>query len=461
MNNNYDAIIIGFGKGGKTLAGAMERQGWKVAMIEQSDKMYGGTCINIACIPSKSLAYQSKYAAFMNPNSFEDQNAYYTQAISEKNELVSFLRSKNYHNLSDKEGITVFTGKASFISSHEIKVAMKEETVKLTAERIFINTGATPIVPNIQGIHASKYVYNSTTLMDLMELPKHLVIIGGGYIGLEFASMYANYGSDVTVLDGAEAFLKREDRDIAKEVLKTLEGKGIRYISGAQVQTVQDKKPDGTRVIYLRSGADQPETIEADAILLATGRKPNTEELNLAHAGVAVNEKGAIQVDEHLKTNIPHIWAIGDVKGGPQFTYVSLDDYRIIKDQLFGAGKRSTKDRVNIPYSVFIDPPLSRVGLSEDEAREQGYETKIAKMPVAASPRARLMKETQGVLKAVVDAKTDQILGCTLFCTESSEIINIVQIAMQTGQSYTFLRDQIFTHPTMSEVFNDLFGQME
>lgn len=454
--NEYDAIIMGFGKGGKTLAGAMAGQGWKVAMVEQSADMYGGTCINIACIPSKSLAYQSERIIDDNRKSFEDQKAYYAGAISSKDELVSMLRSKNYHKLSDQEGITVFTGKASFESPHQVKVEMQDETVLLTAERIFINTGAVPIVPDVAGLSSSSYVYNSTTLMDQSVLPKRLVIIGGGYIGLEFASMYANYGSEVTVLDGSKVFLGHEDRDIAAEVLKTLESKGIRYTSGVQVQSVKDKEEGGAEVRYIGK-AGRSETIVADAILLATGRKPNTEELNLDKAGVRVDEKGTILVNEHLQTHVPHIWAIGDVKGGPQFTYVSLDDYRIIKDQLFGVGKRKIGDRVNIPYSVFIDPPFSRVGLTEEEARKQGYRVKIAKMSASASPRAQLMKQPEGFLKAVIDAETEQILGCALFCAESSEMINIAQIAMQTGQKYTFLRDHIFTHPTMSEVFNDLF----
>ncbi|MWV45955.1 pyridine nucleotide-disulfide oxidoreductase [Paenibacillus sp. HJL G12] len=457
--NKYDAIIIGFGKGGKTLAGAMEGQGWKVAMIEQSANMYGGTCINIACIPSKSLAYQSEHAESFHRESFQNQKAYYHKAISSKDELVSSLRSKNYHKLSDKGGMTVFTGKASFESSREVKVEMQDETIILTAERIFINTGAVPIVPNIEGIGECHRVYDSTTLMEQTELPKRLVIVGGGYIGLEFASMYANFGSEVTVLDGAKEFLGREDRDIAEEILKTLEDKGIQYQSNAKVQSVKDME-GGAQVIYLLDG-EHPETVQTDAILLATGRKPNTEGLHLDKAGVTLDEKGAIQVDKHLQTSVPRIWAMGDVKGGPQFTYISLDDYRIVKDQLFGDGTRNTEDRVNIPYSVFIDPPLSRVGLTEEEARKQGFQIKIAKMPVAASPRAQLMKETEGILKAVVDAETEQILGCALFCTESSEIINIAQIAMQTGQKYTFLRDHIFTHPTMSEIFNDLFEQVK
>ncbi|WP_042349827.1 FAD-dependent oxidoreductase [Bacillus massiliigorillae] len=456
--DKYDAIIIGFGKGGKTLAADLANRNWKVAVVERSAKMYGGTCINIGCIPTKSLVHQSKQGEIKQLNNFADQKNYYETAIENKNQLISFLRQKNFDNLDSKENITVFTGKASFQSAREVVVQTETESIVLSAEKIFINTGAETIIPNIKGLKESKSVYTSTSIMELSQLPKRLAIIGGGYIGLEFASMYSGFGSEVTVIEGSSTFIPREDRDIAGLVKEALEKKHITIKMSAKVQEVREENNE--TIISYNVDGDTYE-LAADAILLATGRKPNVDGLNLEAAGVEIDERGAIKVDSTLRTSVPHIWAIGDVKGGLQFTYISLDDYRIIKNDLFGNKQRQVNDRTTVPYSVFIDPPLSNVGLGEDEAREKGYDIKVAKLPAAGIPRARLINETTGLMKAIVDAKTNKILGCSLFCAESSEIINIVDIAMKTGQDYTFLRDHIFTHPTMSEALNDLFSQIK
>ncbi|AIQ33389.1 pyridine nucleotide-disulfide oxidoreductase [Paenibacillus sp. FSL R5-0345] len=444
--NKFDAIIIGFGKGGKTLATELANRKWKVAVIERSKEMYGGTCINIACIPTKSLAYQAH------------QGKDYEEAIHNKDQLISFLRQKNYDNLNQNENIEVINGEASFLSDHEVQVKEAGETKILTADKIFINTGAETIIPTIDGIQDSKFVYTSTSIMDLKELPTKLAIIGGGYIGLEFASIYSQFGSQVTVLEGSSKFIPKEDRDVAEAVLQTFTKKNIEVKLKAKVIGLKDVK-DGTVISFSIDGAIQE--LKVDAVLVATGRKPNIEGLNLEAAGVEVTDRGAIKVDPSLKTSVPHIWALGDVKGGLQFTYISLDDYRIVRNDLFGDHSHTTNDRDAVPYSVFIDPPLSRVGISEEAATEQGLEIKVAKLPSAAIPRARLINETEGFLKAIVDAKTNKILGATLFCAESSEVINIVSMAIQTGQDFTFLRDHIFTHPTMSEALNDLFSQIK
>lgn len=444
--NKFDAIIIGFGKGGKTLATELANRKWKVAVIERSKKMYGGTCINIACIPTKSLAYQAH------------QGEDYIEAVHNKDQLISSLRQKNYDNLNQNENIEVINGEASFLSDHEVQVKDAGETKILTADKIFINTGAETIIPTIDGIQDSKFVYTSTSIMDLKELPTKLAIIGGGYIGLEFASIYSQFGSQVTVLEGSSKFILKEDRDVADAVLQTFTKKNIEVKLNAKVIGLKDVK-DGTVISFSIDGAIQE--LKVDAVLVATGRKPNIEGLNLEAAGVEVTDRGAIKVDPSLKTTVPHIWALGDVKGGLQFTYISLDDYRIVRNDLFGDHSHTTNDRNVVPYSVFIDPPLSRVGISEEAAVEQGLEIKVAKLPAAAIPRARLINETEGFLKAIVDAKTNKILGATLFCAESSEVINIVSMAIQTGQDFTFLRDHIFTHPTMSEALNDLFSQIK
>lgn len=447
----YDAIIIGFGKGGKTLAAELAKRNFTVAMIERSDKMYGGTCINIGCIPTKTLVHSAELAD--KNASWEQKQAYYRRSVARKEEVTSFLRQKNYHNLADNPNITVYTGTGSFIAPDAVEVRMAEETIQLQAPQIFVNTGAETVIPPIEGVRDNPKVYTSTSIMELEELPKHLVIVGGGYIGLEFASMYASFGSQVTVLESYAELIAREDRDIAASVQEVLEKKGVAFRLNARVQSV-----DGTVVVYQDAVTGEVLRLDADAILLATGRRPNTAGLNLAAAGVEVDERGAIIVNEHLQTTNPNIRAIGDVKGGLQFTYISLDDYRILREDLFGAGERKVSDREPVGYSVFIDPSLSRIGMSEVEARKRGLNIKVNKLPVAAIPRARTLGNTNGLFKVIVDADTDKIVGCTLFGPESSEVINLVAMAMKTGQEYTFLRDFIFTHPSMSEALNDLMN---
>ena len=451
--NAFDVIIIGFGKGGKTLAAEFAKRGQKVAVVERSDKMYGGTCINIGCIPTKTLVHQAKIASGMKGLTFLEKSEFYRNAVSVKDSVTGALRNKNYHNLADNPHVTVYTGFGSFVSSDTVSVRTAAEELLLTAKQVIINTGAETVIPSIDGIADNPFVYTSTSIMELTDLPCHLVIVGGGYIGLEFASMYASFGSQVTVLESYPELIAREDRDIAASVQEVLEKKGITFCLNARVQSVE-----GTVVVYQDAVTGKILQLDADAILLATGRRPNTAGLNLPEAGVEVNERGAIIVNEHLQTTNPNIRAIGDVKGGLQFTYISLDDYRILREDLFGAGERKVSDREPVSYSVFIDPPLSRIGMSETEAREKGLNIKVNKLPVSAIPRARTLGNTDGLFKVIVDADTDKIVGCTLFGPESSEVINLVAMAMKMRQEYTFLRDFIFTHPSMSEALNDLMN---
>ena len=455
--NAFDVIIIGFGKGGKTLAAEFAKRGQKVAIIERSDKMYGGTCINIGCIPTKTLVHQAKMASALKDATFEERSEFYRNAVSVKESVTSALRNKNYHNLADNPNVTVYTGIGSFVSADVVAVRMATEEIRLTSKQIIINTGAETVIPPIEGVAGNPFVYTSTSIMELADLPRRLVIIGGGYIGLEFASMYASFGSQVTVLESYPELIAREDRDIAASVKETLEKKGIVFRMNAKVQSV-NRVEDKAIVTFADSQTNEVFVLEADAVLLATGRRPNTKDLNLEVAGVEVDVRGAIIVDEYLKTTNPNIRAVGDVKGGLQFTYISLDDYRIIREDLFGDKERTTNDRNPVSYSVFIDPPLARIGLNEEEARKQNLDIIIKKLPVMAIPRAKTLGETDGLLKAVIDKNTGKILGCMLFAPDSSEVINIVAVAMKTGQDYTFLRDFIFTHPSMSEALNDLFS---
>ena len=455
--NAFDVIIIGFGKGGKTLAAEFAKRGQKVAIIERSDKMYGGTCINIGCIPTKTLVHQAKMASALKDATFEERSEFYRNAVSVKESVTSALRNKNYHNLADSPNVTVYTGIGSFVSADVVAVRTATEEIRLTSKQIIINTGAETVIPPIEGVAGNPFVYTSTSIMELAALPRRLVIIGGGYIGLEFASMYASFGSQVTVLESYPELIAREDRDIAASVKETLEKKGIVFRMNAKVQSV-NRVEDKAIVTFADSQTDEVFVLEADAVLLATGRRPNTKDLNLEVAGVEVDVRGAIIVDEYLKTTNPNIRAVGDVKGGLQFTYISLDDYRIVREDLFGDKERRTGDRNPVSYSVFIDPPLSRIGLNEEEARRQNRDIIVKKLPVMAIPRAKTLGETDGLLKAIIDKNTGKILGCVLFAPDSGEVINTVAVAMKTGQDYTFLRDFIFTHPSMSEALNDLFS---
>lgn len=452
----YDAIIIGFGKAGKTLAAELSNRGWQVAVVERSSMMYGGACPNIACIPTKTLVHEAGIAALLYHDDYPKQANLYKQAIGRKNRLTSFLRNNNYERLSKRPNVTVYTGEGSFVSANIIKVALPEGDIELQGKEIFINTGSTPIIPAIDGIKESQKVYTSTTLLDLNVLPQRLIIVGGGYIGLEFASMYAEFGSKVTLLEGGNRFMPRNDQDIANSVKEVLEKKGIEIHLNARAQSIHDTN-DGVTLTYSDVSDGTPYFVDGDAILIATGRKPMIEGLNLQAAGIGVDAHGAIVVNDQLRTTVPHVWAMGDVKGGAQFTYLSLDDFRIIRDQLFGDKKRDIGDRDPVPYAVFIDPPLAHIGLTEEEALKRGYSFKVSRLPATSVVRSRTLKQTDGMLKAIVNDHSGKIMGCTLFCAEAPEIINIVAMAMKTGQHYTFLRDFIFTHPSMSEGLNELF----
>lgn len=453
---NYDAIIIGFGKGGKTLAADLAGRGWKVAIVERSDKMYGGTCINVGCIPTKTLIYDARMAKYRAGDQWQDKAAYYYNAVERKNGVTTVLRKKNYDSLASHENIKIYTGVGSFVSSDEVSVKTNDGEIVLKARYIFINTGAKTVVPPIAGIKGNRFVYDSASIMNLKELPHRLVVIGGGYIGLEFASMYAMFGTEVIVLEGGKELLPREDRDIAEAVVESLNRKGVTFLADVKVNSI-DETELNARVSYIDLNSHKEYVIEADAVLVAVGRHPNTDDLFPEIAGIEVDEKGAIVTDEYLRTSNPHVWAMGDVRGGLQFTYISLDDYRIVREGLFGRQERSLSDQYPPVYSVFIDPPLSHVGMNETEALKKGYEIKVNKLSVSAIPRMKISGKSEGLLKAVIDIKTGKVLGCTLFCPESSEIINIVSLAIKSGRDYTFLRDCIYTHPSMSESFNELF----
>ena len=397
----YDAIIIGFGKGGKLLAAELANRNWKVAIIERSPQMYGGTCVNVGCIPTKALIYESEQAERLYRDDYGNQAKYYALAIRRKNKLVSFLRDKNHERIKEHPNITLYDGTASFVSDDTVKVVShNKKEILLKGKEIFINTGATPILPAVKGIDASKHVFTSETLLQQSKLPGRLLILGAGAIGMEFATMYAGFGSKVTLLETGSRFMPKADRDIAESMLESLKRKGIEIRLNAYALSVYDTA-DGITLTYTDNSDNTPYFWEGDALLLATGRRPMTDGLNLHAAGIRTDTRGAVIVNEHLQTTAPHIWAMGDVRGG--------------------------------------------------------YSLQVSRLPAAAIPRARTLQQIDGMMKAIVNAHTGRIIGCTLFCIDAPEVINLVSLAMKNDLHYSILRDFIFTHPSMSEGLNDLF----
>lgn len=449
---HFDLLVVGFGKGGKTLAATLGRQGKRVAMVEQSADMYGGTCINIGCVPTKALIHRAEHRGAGDPV------AHHRQAVEETRALTTALRGKNFAMLDTIDSVTVITGRAVFLDAKTVRVTAGEDVLDLSADTIVINTGAVPVVPDIEGLRESANVLTSADLITIDRLPRRLAVLGGGYVGVEFASMYNQFGSAVTVLDASPRIMPREDDDIVVAATTIMRDYGVQFVLGARVTRVRDVI-DGVEITYEADGATR--IMRADKVLVATGRTPATEGLGLERAGVRTTPTGAVAVDEFLRTSQPHIYAVGDVNGGPQFTYISLDDSRIVADQLTGRGTRSTKDRAFVPYTVFMTPPLARVGQTEREAVERGLAVKVVKKAVAdiaAMPRARIVGQTRGLMKFAIDRDTDQVVGATLLSVDSQELINTVALAMRHGVTASELRDAIYTHPSATEAFNEVLG---
>ncbi|RSJ73902.1 FAD-containing oxidoreductase [Streptococcus cristatus] len=434
----YDLIVIGFGKAGKTLAAKMAAQGKKVALIERSKAMYGGTCINIACIPTKTLLVAA------------EKGLAFDQVMAEKNAVTSRLNGKNYAAISGT-GVDIIDAEAHFLSNKVIEITAGDEKEELTAETIVINTGAVSNVLPIPGLTETEHVYDSTGIQNLKELPKRLGVLGGGNIGLEFAGLYNRMGSQVTVLDAAPVFLPRVEPSIAALAKKYMEEDGIQFLQNVQTKQI---KNDGAEVVVVTEDGE----FRFDALLYATGRKPNVEPLQLENTDIELTERGAIKVNKHLETSVPGVFAAGDVNGGLQFTYISLDDFRILYSYLAGDGSYTLEDRKNVPTSMFITPPLAQIGLTEKEAQEQGLPIAVKEIPVAAMPRGHVNADLRGAFKAVVNTETKEIVGATIFSAGAQEIINILTVAMDNNIPYTYLSKQIFTHPTLAENLNDLFA---
>ncbi|GAB4470592.1 MAG: mercuric reductase [Burkholderiaceae bacterium] len=451
----FDAVIIGAGQAGKPLAPALAKAGWKTAIVEREH--VGGTCINVGCTPTKTMvasarvAYLARRAADYGVGTGPvtvDMN----KVIARKRAIVERFRDYGTQRLQKTENVELIFGAARFVDAKTVEVALRDGgTRRLAAQKIVIDTGGRPFVPPIPGLADVPHL-DSTSVMELNEVPRHLVVLGGGFIGLEFAQMFRRFGAEVTVLEGLPRLAAREDEDVGDALRKVLEEDGLRIETGALAERVEGKAGD-VAVHYTQDGTAK--TVRGSHLLVAVGRRPNTEDLALGAAGVAT-ERGFIPVDETLQTNVPGIHAVGDVKGGPQFTHIAYDDFRILRDRWVLGLDAKLGDRL-VPNTVFTDPQLASVGLNETEARRRGLDIRVAKIGMNGIARALEVDEARGFVKVIVGAKTGQILGCTVFGIEGGEIMSMLQIAMFGKLPYTVLKEAIFAHPTLAEGLNNVF----
>lgn len=457
----FDAIIIGTGQGGKPLAGALAKAGWKTAIIEREQKI-GGTCIVAGCTPTKTMiasgrvAYlvgrAAEYGINTGPVSVDQ-----TVVRKRKRDIVEMFSSGSKRRMEQLEHGELIMGEASFAAPHEIEVRLNAGGMRhLTSDKIVINVGARPRAPDIPGLTSVPYL-NSTTIMELDTVPEHLLVVGGGFIGLEFGQLFRRLGANVTITEMADRLAKKEDPDVSEELEKILREDGIDIALNSTVRCVA--RANGA--IQLTVGEPGGErTFEGSHVLMSVGRTPNSDSLNVGAAGIAVKPNGVIPVNERLETNVAGVYAIGDVNGGPPFTHISYDDFRILRDNLLHGADATTTGRL-VPYTVFIDPQLARVGLTEAQARNAGLNIKVAKLPMSHVARALEVDETRGFIKAVVDADSGQILGCTVFGIEGGELMSMLEIAMLGKVPYGVLRDAIYAHPTLAEGFNSLFAKLD
>jgi pyruvate/2-oxoglutarate dehydrogenase complex dihydrolipoamide dehydrogenase (E3) component len=450
-----DALILGTGQAGKPLAQALANAGWKTAIVEREH--VGGTCVNVGCTPTKTMVASARVAYLARRGADYGVNTGaiavdIRRVIARKRAIVERFRNYGTQRLQNTPNLELVFGHARFSDSKTVEVQVRDGgTRALTAPKIVINTGGRPVIPKIAGL-ADVPTLDSTSIMELDELPRHLVVLGGGFIGLEFAQMFRRFGADVTVLEGMARLAARDDEDVSEALQKVLEEDGIRIECDARVERVDGRAGD-IGVQYVQGGATR--AVRGSHLLVSVGRRPNTDELNLAAAGVAT-ERGYVTVDATLQTSVPGIYAVGDVKGGPQFTHIAYDDFRILRDRWVHRLDARLGDRL-VPNTVFTDPQLASVGLNETEARRQRLDIRVAKIGMNGFARALEMDESRGFIKVIVDAKSGQILGCTVFGIEGGEIMAMVQIAMIGKLPYTVLKETIFAHPTLAEGLNNVF----
>jgi pyruvate/2-oxoglutarate dehydrogenase complex dihydrolipoamide dehydrogenase (E3) component len=453
--SKYDAIVIGSGQAGNPLSQKLADHGWTVALIEKEH--LGGTCVNTGCTPTKTMvasaqvAHYARNAAKWGVRTGE-VSVDLPRIVARKDQIVNQWRTGLEKKVQQRKSLHLHRGQARFVGPRRLRVGDQE----LESERIFINTGTRVDLPRLEGLDRIDYLTNAS-IMQLSAVPEHLLVLGGGYIGLEFGQMFRRFGSRVTVVHRNEHILPREDPDVTQELQKALEGEGVRFVLNAQTSRVE--KRNGQVVLEVEAGG-RHETISGSHLLVATGRRPNTDDLGLDKAGVAVDRQGFVRVNSRLETNVPGVWALGDVKGGPAFTHISFNDYQIVYANLI-EGKSLTTDNRLVPYSVFTDPQLGRVGMTEKEARAAGRRLKIGKIPMSWVARAIERDETAGLMKLVVDAATDHILGASILATEGGELVQILGFVMLAGAPYTLLKGAVYIHPTLAEGFWTLMEEVK
>lgn len=460
MIEQYDAIIIGSGQAAKPLSDALVRANFRVALIEKEN--VGGSCVNYGCSPTKTMVSSARMAHMVGRAAEYGVNATMVDVDmktirNNKQKIVEDFRNGIINKFKNLETLDLIMGKAKFISPDSVEINLNDGGRKeISSDKIFINAGCRTYIPDIPGIDDVQYL-TSTSIMELDKVPEHLIVLGGGYIGIEFGQMFRRFGSRVTIVQRGSQLLAREDSDIAEEVLNILKDENINVILNAEATTINNN--DGGISLTYRTDAESV-TVSGSHLLVAVGRRSNADKLNLESAGIDTDDRGYIVVNEKLETNISGVFALGDIKGGAQFTHIAYDDFRIIRSNLLEGKDVSTKDR-QVPYVVFMDPQLGRVGITETEARANGYNYKVAKIPMTYVARALETNESKGLMKAIVDLDTNLILGCAVLGMEGGEIMSIIQTAMMGEIPYTVLKDAVYAHPTLAESLNTLFMMMD
>lgn len=455
----YDVIIIGSGQAGGPLSTALVSAGKRTALIERVH--IGGCCINEGCTPTKTMVASARVAYLARRASdygvhVGDVQVDMKEVRGRKRDMVESFRGGSTNSI-ERGGVDIVRGEAAFVDANTVEVRRSQgDPLTLTAPLIVLDTGTRPATLPIDGIE-NVAALNSTTIMELDEVPDHLIILGGGYIGLEFAQMFRRFGSQVTIVERAERLAIREDPEISEAVADILREDGIEIYLDATVKRVESEVDGIVRVDMTAPDGDR--VLQGSHLLVAAGRTPNTEILNLDAAGVQTDKHGFITVNDHLQTTAPHIYAAGDVAGQPQFTHISYDDFRVLRDNLIDGKDHSIRGRL-VPYTVFIDPQLGRVGMTEEQARKAGKSIKVASIPMTSVARALEMDESRGLIRAVVDADTAEILGVSVLGLEGGEVMAMFEIAMMGKVPYTVLRDGIFAHPTLAELMSTLFSEI-
>ncbi len=454
----FEILILGSGEGGKYLAWHMAGSGHRTAVIER--KLIGGSCPNTNCLPSKNEIWSAKVA-----NLVQHADRFGVATSSAMVDMVRVLRRKRdmvdgliamHLERYKASGAELIMGSGRFIAPKTIEVDLNDGGTRLlTANRVVLNLGTHATIPEIPGLATAAPMTNVEAL-ELDRVPGHLIVLGGGYVGLELAQAFRRFGSRVTIIEMGAQLASREDSDVGVAIAEMMRDEGVAVHLGANVLDVQGRSAEHITLL-MRSPAGE-QIVEGSDILVATGRTPNTTGIGLDRTGVVLDGHGYIAVNDRLETSAPDVWAIGECAGSPQFTHVSFDDFRVVRDNLAG-GNRTTRDRV-IPYCMFIDPPLGRVGLTESLARQQGVAVRVAKLPIASVLRSRTLSETRGFMKALVEAEGDRILGFAMLGAEAGEVTAVVQTAMLAGLPYTRLREAIIAHPTMAEGLTALFANV-